>query len=261
MGAGGPSASDFPGGGRPAFSPPPPPPCAWPLSLSPGGGRLCSSASPGKRAPAAGGSSQPGLRALVPSQVPDRPGAQQCTRGCRASKASWEPQPVTPAHAPNCPNANRWPRPSPHSSQNEMPGGRMAGQLSGQMALESGCGLHGPVAQWPEQLSEAGKAQVASRLPGGRPSPGLGAAAGTWKSPNLKPRHRARSLPAPTNPRNVRIRRGDPLAKTPKTKLKRGDRRSVAQKRKFRSVHGRRAGLNCSPGNTPFWLYISCSAS
>lgn len=69
------------------------------------------------------------------------------------------------------------------------------------------------------------------------------------------------SLPAPTNPRNIRIRRGDPLAKTPKTKLKRGDSRMVAQARKFRSVHGLRVGLNCSPGNTPFWLYISCNAS
>lgn len=69
------------------------------------------------------------------------------------------------------------------------------------------------------------------------------------------------SLPAPTKPRNVRIRRGEPLAKTPKTKRNRGDRRTVAQKRKFRSVHGRRAGLKGSPGNTPLWLYVSCRAS
>lgn len=57
------------------------------------------------------------------------------------------------------------------------------------------------------------------------------------------------------------MRSGDPLAKTPRTKLKRGERRMVAQHRKFRRVHGLRAGLNCSPGNTPFCLYISCRAS
>lgn len=69
------------------------------------------------------------------------------------------------------------------------------------------------------------------------------------------------SLPAPTNPKNVRMRSGDPLAKTPRTKLKRGERRMVAQHRKFRRVHGLRAGLICSPGNTPVCLYISCRAS
>lgn len=35
----------------------------------------------------------------------------------------------------------------------------------------------------------------------------------------------------------------------------------MAQDRKFRSVQGRRGGLNCCPGNVPFWLYISCKAS
>lgn len=55
--------------------------------------------------------------------------------------------------------------------------------------------------------------------------------------------------------------RGEPLAKTPRAKLNRGDRRTVAQKRKFRSVQGLRGGLNCSPGNTPSWVYISCKAS
>lgn len=68
-------------------------------------------------------------------------------------------------------------------------------------------------------------------------------------------------LPAPTNPRNARIRRGDPLAKTPKPNVKRGERRTVAQKRKFRRVHGLLRGLNCWPGNVPSWLYISCKAS
>lgn len=57
------------------------------------------------------------------------------------------------------------------------------------------------------------------------------------------------------------MRSGDPLAKTPKTKLKRGDSRMVAQHRKFRRVHGLRAGLIGSPGNVPFCLYISCRAS
>lgn len=68
-------------------------------------------------------------------------------------------------------------------------------------------------------------------------------------------------LPAPTSPRNARIRRGDPLAKTPKPNVKRGERRTVAQKRKFRRVHGLLGGLNCLPGNIPSWLYISCKAS
>lgn len=43
--------------------------------------------------------------------------------------------------------------------------------------------------------------------------------------------------------------------------MKRGERRTVAQKRKFRRVHGLLGGLNCFPGNTPSWLYISCKAS
>lgn len=68
-------------------------------------------------------------------------------------------------------------------------------------------------------------------------------------------------LPAPTSPRNARIRRGDPLAKTPKPNVKRGERRTVAQNRKFRRVHGLLGGLNFLPGNIPSWLYISCKAS
>lgn len=68
-------------------------------------------------------------------------------------------------------------------------------------------------------------------------------------------------LPAPTNPKNARIRSGDPLAKIPKANVKRGERRTVAQKRKFRSVQGLLGGLNCWPGKMPSWLYISCKAS
>ena len=109
-------------------------------------------------------------------------------------------------------------------------------------------------------LSGQSPLSEAKRAPGA-PSSLRSSAAGAQKIPDPELCYHSRALPAPTNPRNVRIRRGEPLAKTPKTQLKRGDSRTVAQKRKFRSVHGLRAGLNCSPGNTPFWLYISCNAS
>lgn len=169
-----------------------------------------------------------------------------------------EPRPSMPAHAPSHPSANPVARTLPTQLLT-----RDARQAAGRLAslLESGGGRHGPGAQWSEMLSEAGKARPGSWLPGDRLQAWAWPPAHGRLPPTLEPRHHSPSLPAPTNPRNVRIRSGDPLAKTPKTKLKRGDRRSVAQKRKLRSVHGRRVGLNCCPGNTPFWLYISCSAS
>ena len=174
--------------------------------------------------------------------------------GTSAQHASPRPQP------PKCKPSGQDP---PHAALGPRcpAGGRPAGQPSGEMALESGGGHHGPVAQWSELLSKAGKARPGSRLPGDRLQAWAWPPAHRRLPPTLEPCHHSPSLPAPTNPRNVRIRSGDPLAKTPKTKLKRGDRRSVAQKRKLRSVHGRRVGLNYCPGNTPFWLYVSCSAS
>lgn len=120
------------------------------------------------------------------------------------------------------------------------------------------------VGRWPWDARPCGivhrgqKDSGGTPLPTGRPPRRLPGSGTEDPQPEPRPSH---SLPAPTNPRNVRIRRGEPLAKTPKTQLKRGDRRTVAQDRKFRSVQGRRGGLNCCPGNVPFWLYISCKAS
>lgn len=57
------------------------------------------------------------------------------------------------------------------------------------------------------------------------------------------------------------MRRGEPLTATPYAKLMRGESSSVAQNKKFSSVHSLRGGIIVGPGNLPSLLYVSCKAS